>query len=321
MAFLDNHELAKFAAQMEPFYLEENPFLRKLAQKNRIMRNTKGTSIVRDYHASETSDFKSIGRFAVLDRVEDQDEVRATWQWGAYHASEVFDGLEMEQIGGQWQIRNQHKEYVMKLKEDMELNVQDQLWVGDGLVVGTGGTGRGILGVTEGIVASPSTGSYAGINRATYSGWRNQVTDGAAGPNTDWPTDVSERILTLKTACTRPMRSGRPAPDLLFGTRANVVTALASAEGRNTAIKRDIGEEYIFWGFEATIDDNTPTNTMYMINSQTVELHSTGPNIMQFTARTNLPDYHPKTVVYDGVCQLALLVVMPRNNGILTNAT
>ena len=321
MAFLDNHELAKFAKQMEPFYLEENPFLRKLDQKNRIFRKTKGTSIRRDYHASDTSDFKSIGRFATLQRVEDQDEVSASWNWGAFHASEVFDGLEMEQIGGKFQIRNQHKEYVMKLKEDMELNVQDQLWTGDGLVVGSGGSGQGILGITEAIVASPSTGTYAGINRATYSGWRNQQLSAAAGPNSDWPTDVSERILNLKTLCTRPMRGGRPAPDLLFGTRANVVTALTSAEGRNTSIKRDIGEEYIFWGFEATIDDNTPANQMFMVNSNTIELHSTSATVMAFTARNNLPDYHPKSVVYDAISQLILMVTMPRNNGILTSAT
>lgn len=105
----------------------------------------------------------------------------------------------------------------------------------------TGNGGKNIVGLSLAVPDDPTTGTYGGINRATYTFWRSQyyrgVTDGGAAVSA---ANIGQYMSTLALRCVR----GNNKPDLwvadatYFGFYLNSLQALqriSSADGDATA--------------------------------------------------------------------------------------
>lgn len=315
---LSTHQLVDYEEKVEQHYLSVNTFLRKLQSRGSIMRNKGGTSYSWDIRNSSKPQLRTVGRLEKLKRADSEDYITATESYADYHGHAILDGLDKQKNKGKWAIRDMREQTLKDLEADMNEDMAGEFHNGDGTAL-NGGGGIRLTGLTSVIIATPTSTSVYGVNRATYSGFRNQTTDGNAGPNSDFDIDAEERIQTTVMQCTRKW-GGKEKPDVLLGTRANIVNLTRQTIGTFTGVQMERSDDFVYYGLEMSIDDDISGNVMYVLNMSTWELRLTGARLFEFYRRTNLPDYHPKTEVFDYFFQGLLVCKSMRNNGYVSNA-
>jgi len=127
------------------------------------------------------ADTQFYGRFGILNRKPTQRFTDASLDWWKSNTPAVVDG-------GDIRLNKSNREQLIDLlatelecmRDDTIYNVAGKIWTGEGglepvgIDQATGGAGA--------VETDPTTGTYAGIDRATYSWWRNGYLD-AAGAN------------------------------------------------------------------------------------------------------------------------------------------
>jgi len=102
----------------------------------------------------------------------------AQYKIAQYADSVTMSGLEM--------LQNSSKEAIIDLL-DGRMQVSEARLLnrisGDLYGNGTGNGGKNLDGLAAAVSASPTTGTYGGINRANWTFWQNQVTTGATSAN------------------------------------------------------------------------------------------------------------------------------------------
>jgi len=76
---------------------------------------------------------------------------------------------------------------------------------------GTGSGGKEITGLNAAVASTNTSGTYGGIDRLTWSFWRNQKYDFSDNTVTPGPTTIQNAMNTLWASCTR----GNDRPDLI----------------------------------------------------------------------------------------------------------
>lgn len=311
-----------------PLFLTEQALLRMLKAKNRIKNAAGGLNIVWDVRLSGQS-LKSFGKYAKFVASERGDYAQATLPWGAVYADDSISGLEMERQGAAGNlesgtIRNIRSQALDELKVDFYKSFNTQLWNGDGLAL-NGGTGVNILGATQSVVASPATGTYAGINRATVSDWRNQQFAATSGPSTDAAQDAWWSVLNMKSLVSqRPMGGGTStAPDMMLTTRAVNVLIKNKGYAQNASVGTSVKSVDMIEGMEITIDDDIAAGYAYMFSSETFELllppGLKTKDLVRIGYKSDMEDHiHPddEALVMYTNCQLKNM--FPKGNGVIT---
>lgn len=82
----------------------------------------------------------------------------------------------------------------------------------------TAQSGRAILGYPDAVSATPTTGTFEGINRAVHTFWRNQQTSGAK--TTTAYDNLRSAMRTIHAACAKGQGVGEP--DYYVGTSTDV---------------------------------------------------------------------------------------------------
>jgi hypothetical protein len=104
---------------------------------------------------------------------------------------------------------------------------------------GTGSGGKQLTGLAAAVPTDPTTGTYGGINRATWSFWRSQLQDPAATPTV---STIQAEMNALWAKCVR----GSDRPNLI--TAGN--TIWATFMGSLQPIQRFTDTEMANLGFE-----------------------------------------------------------------------
>ena len=142
-----------------------------------------------------------------------------------------------------------------------------------GIFSALGDSDKGITGLqtilTHTSSSTPTSGTVAGLSRATYTFWRNQV----ANVSSDFSANGYTQMHTLYAACTR----GDETPDIVVLTRNTYVNFVINATGTfnynvpltGRAGALDVGfSEVTFLGALVGFDDYCPANNGYFINSK-----------------------------------------------------
>jgi len=257
-------------------YTETNQLLNELKRKKRIKKVAGSTSYTQTYQAARSTTAKSIGSYADLSNaVEKNDRVTATWTPGALYDNEITDQMEKEKnTGTNGLIRNMRKTAIENVMASFYLTLEERLWDGTGASFGSGGTGSDVLGITQAISATPTTGTYAGINRATFSDWRNVLVDGNAGVNSAFASDVFDRLNHAKTQATRkPQKGWQSKPDMLFCTKLNKPVIQNEFYEQNTYLPAKANTDAMpiefGLGMRFMEDENVGASLVYLLNSST----------------------------------------------------
>ena len=158
-----------------------NPLLLKLKSKGNVRPFSGGNVILEEimYNDSSTNNTNSYSGFETLNISPNSPISAAQYSIAQYASAVTISGLEM--------LQNSGKEAIIDLLEGRIKVAEAQLSNRINLDLygnGTGNGGKNLTGLAAAVADSPSSGTYGGINRATWTFWQNQafsgVTNGGA---------------------------------------------------------------------------------------------------------------------------------------------
>jgi hypothetical protein len=161
--------------------LKQNALLARLQKRGNVKTFSGGNVILQEimYNDPNTINSGSYSGYDVIDITPNSPITSAQFDIKQYAAAVSINGLE--------QLQNSGKEAIIDLLEARVQIAEKQLMntLSTGLYGdGTGNSGKNLTGLQAAISDTPSTGTYGGINRATWSFWRNvafsSATDGGA---------------------------------------------------------------------------------------------------------------------------------------------
>jgi len=159
---------------------QNNAILQRLNQKGNVRPFSGGNVILEElfYDDSATNNANSYSGYEVLNIAPDSPISAAQFKISQYADSVTMSGLEM--------LQNSSKEAIIDLL-DGRMQVSEARLLnrisGDLYGDGTGNGGKNLDGLGAAVAVSPTSGTYGGINRATWTFWRNQITTGATSVN------------------------------------------------------------------------------------------------------------------------------------------
>ena len=159
---------------------QNNAILQRLNQKGNVRPFSGGNVILEEimYNDPNTNNANSYSGYEVLNIAPDSPISAAQFKIAQYADSVTMSGLEM--------LQNSSKEAIIDLL-DGRMQVSEARLLnrisGDLYGNGTGNGGKNLDGLGAAVSASPTTGTYGGINRANWSFWQNQITTGATSTN------------------------------------------------------------------------------------------------------------------------------------------
>jgi hypothetical protein len=159
---------------------QNNAILQRLQQKGNVRPFSGGNVILEEimYDDSTTNNANSYSGYEVLNIAPDSPISAAQFKIAQYADSVTMSGLEM--------LQNSSKEAIIDLL-DGRMQVSEARLLnrisGDLYGDGTGNGGKNLDGLGAAVAAVPTSGTYGGINRATWTFWQNQITTGATSAN------------------------------------------------------------------------------------------------------------------------------------------
>src|SRR3990167_7721989 len=188
-----------------------NALLRKLRAKSNVKPFSGGNLILQEigYTDASTINANSYSGYEIISIAPNSPISSAQFSIKQYAGSVSMSGLEMLQNSGKEAFIDL-MEGRMQIGEGQLLNRMDYDMYQDG----TGNAGKNLTGLALAVPDDPTTGTYGGISRASYSFWRSQyyrgVTDGGAAVSA---ANIQQYMTTLALRCVR----GSNKPDLWVG--------------------------------------------------------------------------------------------------------
>ena len=189
-------------------FSNNNALLRKLKAKGNVRPVSGGNVILEEiaYTDASTINADSYSGYEILDIAPNSPISAAQFSFTQYAAAVSMSGLEMLQNNGKQQIIDL-LEGRIRVQEGQLMNRLDYDLYQDG----TGNSSKNVTGLAAAIADTPTSGTYGGIDRATWTFWQNQyyrgVTDGGAAVSA---ANIQQYMTTLGLRCVR----GNDMPDL-----------------------------------------------------------------------------------------------------------
>ena len=273
---------------------------------------------------------KSRGRYEQHVAAESGDYVRATYTMGSVYMDDQISGLEKEFQGRE---RPHLKRYASQDRRRVDRGyaqpVQAPLQgatVERRRPVAELRRWRGLRRPDAVGRAEPATGIYAGINRATYTNWKNYQISGASGPSSSWVQDCWERVLTAQMGATDESGSHGKG-SVLIGTVANVIQIQNKAYSQNTSVGSSVNKIMSVNGLELVSDDNVGSGLMYILDPRYMGVavspkRSTKNMGIRFYSKSKLPDQvDPDDEVFVMDFLGTPFCWFPKANSIITSAS
>ena len=186
-----------------------NALLRRLKERGNVKTFSGGNVILQEimYSDSATDNTNSYSGYEVLNVSQNSPISAAQFSITQYAAAVSISGLEM--------IQNSGKEAIIDLLDGRMSVAEAQLanrLSADIYLDGTGNSGKNITGLGAAVPDAPSTGTYGGINRASFSFWRSVKYSGT----TDGGSAVSaSNIQAYMDSLAVQLIRGTDKPDLI----------------------------------------------------------------------------------------------------------
>lgn len=186
-----------------------NALLRRLKERGNVKTFSGGNVILQEimYNDAATDNTNSYSGYEVLNVSQNSPISAAQFSITQYAAAISISGLEM--------IQNSGKEAIIDLLDGRMSVAEAQLAnriSGDIYLDGTGNSGKNITGLGAAVPDAPSTGTYGGINRVSFSFWRSAKFSGV----TDGGSAVSaSNIQSYMDALAVQLIRGTDKPDLI----------------------------------------------------------------------------------------------------------
>jgi hypothetical protein len=227
----------------------------------------------------------------------------------------TISGYEEASDSGELAVHKLLKIAMEDAEEDLKDNFATQLF-GDG----TGNGGKDILGINAAIDDGTNVANYGSIDRATNAFWKAKY-NGATGALT------VAKMREMFVSCSRGGNERKP--DFIVCDQQSWLWYAELVDGKTTIQQPmgKIGEQFAnlgfasisFMGIPVVWDEYAPANTMYFINSNTMQFWTKPGRKFSSTKLKEVPnaDYKVGQILWAG----ELICVEPRANGTLKGIT
>jgi hypothetical protein len=262
---------------------KNNALLMRLKARNRVKPVSSGRTIVQEIAYAENGTFRRYSGYDPLN-VQPSDVMTAA-------EFDIKQAAVAVSISGLEQLQNRGDAELIDLLEQRIENAEATLINNIALDCYSDGTadgGKQIGGLQLLISSAPTTGTVGGINRATWSFWRNQKfsgsSDGGAAVST---SNIQSYMNRLYLQCSR----GKDHPDLIVADNNyyrfywESLQAIQRITSTNKGIAGFDSLEYMGATvvFDGGYGGGAPSNSMYFINSDYLFFRPhTGRNFEQF---------------------------------------
>ena len=252
---------------------QNNAILMHLDKKGNVRPFSGGNVILEEimYNDPNTNNANSYSGYEVLNISPDSPISAAQYKIAQYADAVTMSGLEM--------LQNSSKEAIIDLL-DGRMQVSEARLLnrisGDLFLDGTGNGGKNLDGLAAAVSATPTSGTYGGINAANWSFWQNTATTGT--------TITATNIQAKMTSTALQLVRGTDKADLIVAD-TNFYSLYVQAL---QAIQRIMTEEsgssgfasMKFYGGGTSADvvlgggygNEQPSNTMYFLNTNYIFL-------------------------------------------------
>lgn len=246
---------------------KNNALLYRLQQKGKVKPVSGGRSIVQELEYAENGTYKRYSGYEVLNIAPSDVFTAAEFDYKQAAVAISISGLE--------ELMNSGNNAIIDLLESRINNAEKTLMNNisiDCYSDGTADGGKQIGGLQLLVAKTPTSGTVGGIDRATWTFWRNKASAPAGAPTA---ANIQSRMNTLALQCVR----GKDSPDLIVADTTYYQTYLESLQ----AIQRIQSEEMAGAGFTALkyfgagksadvvldggVGGGCPANTMYFLNT------------------------------------------------------
>lgn len=246
---------------------DNNALLRRLNKRGNVKPVDGGRTIVQELEYAENSTYKRYSGYEMLNIAPSDVFTAAEFDWKQAAVAVSISGLE--------QLQNSGKEKIIDLLESRIKNAERTMMnnlSADCYSDGTADGGKQIGGLQLLVADSPATGTVGGINRATWSFWRNvafdATTDGGAAA-------TASNIQSYMNRVWLQLVRGTDRPDLIIADNNYFRLYWESLQ----AIQRITSDDMASAGFSSLkfmdadvvfdggYGGNAPTNHMYFLNT------------------------------------------------------
>ena len=246
-----------------------NALLNKLKTKG-AWKSAAGREILENLMYAE-SNFQWYSGYEILNITPTDMLTSANFAWKQGQANVSISGLERD-------VQNRGREEVHNLLEarikTAEITLKNNVTIGM-YSDGTGSGGKQIGGLQTLVADTPTSGTVGGIDRASYTFWRNQTydatTDGGAAATT---ANIQTYMNEVYLRCTR----GTDKPDLIMADKNYYKLFWGSLQANQRFTDPKTAEagfkNIMFDGTPVVYEDSTgmPTNHMYFLNTDYIFL-------------------------------------------------
>lgn len=218
---------------------QNNPLLSFLAKRGNVRTFSGGNVILEEimYNDATTNNTNSYSGYEVLNIAPNSPISAAQFAIAQYASAVTISGLEMLQNSGKEAIIDLIEGRIRIAEAQLKNRIDTDLYLD-----GTGNGGKNLTGLAAAVPDAPTSGTYGGIDRATWSFWQSQkfsgVTDGGAAVS-------ASNIIPYMTALALKMVRGTDKTDLILAD-SNYYSLYANAL---QAIQRITTEEDAGSGF------------------------------------------------------------------------
>jgi hypothetical protein len=244
---------------------KNNAALMKVSQRGNIRTFSGGNVIFEEMSFAENGNAGYYSGYDLLPVAAQDVLTAAEYQIKQAAVPVTVSGLEM--------LQNAGKEKIIDLM-DGRMNVAESsienLLAGGVYADGTGFGGKEVTGLNAAIPVVPTTGTYGGIDRATWVFWRSQISNQAAGAVT------AANIQSFMNALWATLVRGRDHPDIVLADANFWNLYLASLQAQQRFTQAEIGDlgfpTIKYMGIDFVLDGGIggfcPANTLFMLNTK-----------------------------------------------------
>lgn len=208
---------------------KNNAILAQLKRKSRLKVADGGEKLVEELAYATNSNGGWYSGYDILPTAAQDVLTSAEYAWKQYAVPVVISGLEQRQNSGKEKLLDLLEERITVAEGTMANDISAALYSD-----GTGSGGKQLTGLLAAIPVDPTTGTYGGINAATYSFWRSYALD----------TNAAPAAATIQghfnTAFSNLMR-GVDRPDLIMVDNTVWSAFMASLQALQRFAKADVG--------------------------------------------------------------------------------
>lgn len=281
---------------------ENNALLKRLKQRDRIKPFSGGYEIRQALEYAENSTYTRYSGYDTLNISPSDVFTAAAFQIKQASVAVSISGLEELQNAGEEQITDLLEGRINNAKRTMTNNLAADVYSD-----GTADGGKQVGGLQLLIADSPTSGTVGGINRATWTFWRNvsfdATTDGGAAA-------TAANIQSYMNRVWLQLVRGTDRPDLIVADNAYYRLYWESLQAIQRITSTDTGMagfnalKYMDADvvFDGGYGGNAPTNHMYFVNSDYIHFRPhTNRNMVPLNDRFSVnQDAMVKVVAWAG---------------------